>query len=218
MVASALEAIRKSILSGRLFSGQRLVEATLASELGISRGPLREALTILQRDGLVVEIPRRGRFVLVFTERAVEEFYDLRGVLESYAVELVIQTLDPAKLDILRRQADLVSSAEENDEGPNVVTADLDFHGLLYELADRQLLHRLWLDNMAGKLQFLDHLTVPDEYEPQSRASNHTLIVDAIERRDITAARRLVVEHIEDALQRARRAVAQQGDLREPSA
>lgn len=210
LVEAAFEALRDSILTGRLFSGQRLVETELARELGISRGPLREALTLLQKDGLVEVLPRRGRFVLVFTEHAVDEFYSLRKVMEAYAVERVIMSLDGGKMTLLASAQQQVEVAEKTGIPQRAIAADLEFHELFYELAGHQLLRQTWSDNMASKLRLLLHVTVPDDFRPDTNASNHRLLVNAIGERDVLRARTLVAEHIEDARLRARRAVANQ--------
>jgi len=210
---SAFEILRDSILSGRLFSGQHLVETSLARELGISRGPLREALALLQKDGLVEVLPRRGRFVLGFTLQAVDEFYNLRKVLETYAVELVIKSITEEKLGALEVSARQVEAAEVNRITAAIVAADLDFHGLLYALSGSQLLHRNWTETMASKLRLLVHLTVPVEYQHRSEASSHQSLVEAISARNLSRAQKLAVGHIEDARQRAHRAVARQSKL-----
>ncbi|MGA8426014.1 MAG: GntR family transcriptional regulator [Candidatus Dormiibacterota bacterium] len=203
---SAFEVLRDAILTGRLFSGQRLVETKLASELGISRGPLREALALLQKDGLIEVVPRRGRFVLAFTEPAVEEFYRLRLVLETYAVGLVIASLDEEKLRTLERAAQRLERAEEVGVAAKVIAADLEFHESLYDLSGHQLLRAIWKDTMASKLRLLIYLTVRDKYDPPPKAS-HGALVAAIRRRDIKAAEEFVADHIDDSLRRALAAI-----------
>ncbi len=205
---SAFTALREAILSGRLFAGQRLVETTLARDLGISRGPLREALVLLQRDGLVEMVPRRGHFVLAFTETAVSNFYDLRKVLECYAVELIIESLDAAKLERLRSAARHLEEAITEVPQRDLVTPDLVFHELIYELSGQPLLHRVWTENMASKLSFLVHVTLPPILPGPEAATNHGEIVEAIARRDRERARHLVTQHLDDALARARAAMA----------
>src|SRR5262249_33341628 len=81
LVESVAEAIRESILSGRFAPGDRLVEAELARELHVSRGPIREALGLLGKDGIVVHEPRRGKFVQGLTPRLIDEVYSLRLLL-----------------------------------------------------------------------------------------------------------------------------------------
>ena len=214
---SAFEVLRDAILTGRLFSGQRLVETKLASELGISRGPLREALALLQKDGLIEVVPRRGRFVLAFTEPAVEEFYGMRSVLESYAVALVISSLDEEKLRVLEKAAQRLERAEEGGVAARVIAADLAFHESLYDLSGHQLLRAIWKDTMASKLRLLIHLTVRDKYDPPPKAS-HGALVSAIRRRDLAAAEEFVADHIDDSLRRALDAIGKDDMLPASSA
>src|SRR2546428_569909 len=90
LVSSAVDAVRESILDGRFAPGERLVEAELARQLGISRGPLREALHTLEKEGLVVIVPRRSKSVQSLDDQTIDEVYSLRKILEQYAVERVM--------------------------------------------------------------------------------------------------------------------------------
>ena len=71
LVESVADAIRAEILAGRFAPGERLVEAELARELQVSRGPIREALALLDKDGIVYNLPRRGKYVQEFTPKLV---------------------------------------------------------------------------------------------------------------------------------------------------
>ena len=81
LVLLAAEAIRKMILSGALAPGDRLIEERLTEELGISRPPLREALRLLQHEGLIETRPRRGSTVTILTDQDVYEILTLRSAL-----------------------------------------------------------------------------------------------------------------------------------------
>src|SRR5918994_7649165 len=83
--AAASEVIREAIIDGRLAPGQRLKEEELARELGMSRTPVREALLMLQSEGLVESIPRRGATVRSYAVGDLDDVYQLRALLEGYA-------------------------------------------------------------------------------------------------------------------------------------
>jgi DNA-binding GntR family transcriptional regulator len=85
-------AIRQAIFDGELELGQRLVETELAEQLGVSRGPIREALRLLANEGLVVINVHRGTFVAKPTPNDVEELYTLRQVLETLALRRVAES------------------------------------------------------------------------------------------------------------------------------
>ena len=81
----ASELIRDAILDGRLAPGKRLKEEQLAKDLGISRTPVREALLLLQAEGLIESVPNRGAIVRAYSSKELVDMYDLRALLESYA-------------------------------------------------------------------------------------------------------------------------------------
>lgn len=213
-----LEALRASILSGRLSGGERLVEVALAQELGISRGPLREAMALLEKDGLIVNIPRRGRYVVEFTTKAVDEHYGLRKVLETYAVELVIGSSNPGKIRTLERAVKQVREAADAGDPLRMALADLAFHDTLYQLTDDALLAQVWRESVAGKLRMLINITTRTQYPLEVEVENHQVIVDAIREGDLVRARQYVSRHVDDAWRRVREAVgAAQSDSSGPS-
>ena len=97
LVHLAAESIRDMILSGRLSPGDRLIEERLTEELGISRPPLREALRLLQQEGLIETRPRRGSVVATLTDQDVFEILTMRTALERLAVELGVPVREPER-------------------------------------------------------------------------------------------------------------------------
>src|SRR3981081_4790077 len=94
----AAETIREMVLSGELRPGERLVEELLAEELGIARPPLREALRVLEQEGLVLSLPRRGVIVTPLSAQDVYEIFTLRTTYERMAIELGVPCKDPELL------------------------------------------------------------------------------------------------------------------------
>jgi DNA-binding GntR family transcriptional regulator len=200
VVASRL---RESILRGRFGPGERIVEADLARELGTSRGPVREALALLEKDGIVENVPRKGKFVVHFDRRLVDEIYSLRKVLEAHAAELIIGSLTDAKREALSNAVTSLEEAANAASVSDLAERDLAFHNLLYDLADHQLMRAVWMESIAGKLRILVNVTT-QTHEPLADAgANHRVLVEAILRRQAREARRLISQHIDDAWQRA---------------
>jgi DNA-binding GntR family transcriptional regulator len=203
LVTSAVQAVRESIYDGRLGPGQRLVEADLAQQLGISRAPLREALHLLGKEGLVVTVPRHSKFVQDVDSRSVDEVYSLRKILEGWAVERVIELAGADGVSQLREiLADMRQAAAA---GNRQLTARLDvaFHTKLYELAQHSLLERAWHENIAGKLQIVFNATRNADNALKEPVQKHELIVRAIASQNVERARDLVARHIDDAWRRA---------------
>ncbi|HEY6539192.1 MAG TPA: GntR family transcriptional regulator [Candidatus Dormibacteraeota bacterium] len=206
--ATALEALRSSILSGRFAGGERLVEATLAQEMGISRGPLREAMALLEKDGLILSVPRRGKYVIEFSTKVVDELYGLRKVLEVHAVELLIAGSTASSDRSLERAWRQVSEAADAGDPLRVAVTDLAFHDTLYRLTCDGLLMRVWNESVAGRLRMLVNTTTRTLHPMAVEVSNHQMILDAVRARDVETARQHVVQHVEDAWLRVRESVA----------
>jgi DNA-binding GntR family transcriptional regulator len=200
--ATALEALRASILRGNIGLGERLVEASLSNELQISRGPLREALALLEKEGLVENHPRRGRAVVQLTLRTLDQHYSLRKLLEMQAVGELIETLTPRKERILEACVKRMADAADSDDAMRLALADLALHDTVYQLSENDLLLKVWQENVAGKLRLLVNIT-GKTHRPMNTVGNHRLLVETIIGRDAGAAKHLVQEHVDDAWRRA---------------
>lgn len=117
----AADALRAMILSGTLRSGERVIENRLTAELGVSRPPLREAMLVLEQEGLLVHVPRRGAVVTPLTLHDVYEIFTLRAELERLAVELGVPVRSEARLDRCRAALRQLEQAAE-DQDPGAVT------------------------------------------------------------------------------------------------
>src|ERR1700712_4609110 len=121
--------VRRSIMTGRLHPGDRLIEQTLAAEMRMSRGPVRDALRLLEQEGLVQIYRNRGAIVSLLGLREAYEFYLVRGHLESLAVRLGRDHMRPADIDYLQNLVDQMADFYGVEEDW-LAAADLDlaFH------------------------------------------------------------------------------------------
>jgi DNA-binding GntR family transcriptional regulator len=206
LVDTVVERLRESILSGRFAPGERLVEAELARELAISRGPIREALALLEKDGLVVNVPRRGKFLPAFDVQTIDEIYSLRKVLEPYAVQLLIGSLTDEKLKALNQSLERLGQAADAGDVRRLAARDIDFHNTLYALSGHDLLRKVWTEAISGKLRMLLNVTVRT-HPLRTTVDNHRVIVDAVAARDGRRARKLITDHVDDAWRRAKSAL-----------
>jgi DNA-binding GntR family transcriptional regulator len=191
---AAFLALRDAIEDGRLRPGERLVLSRLIEELGMSPTPIREALRLLQAQGLAAYSAHHGMVVAEYAPDDVAEVSRIRVELEPLAVALAVERADEADLAEMRAAHDALKAAHEG-RTPRSEAASLNaaWHAAVYRPAASPLLTdfiaRLW----AG---------VPVEAVwRRSRAERslreHDQIMDAIERRDAETARRLMREHIE---------------------
>jgi DNA-binding GntR family transcriptional regulator len=134
MSVLAAEALRSMIMSGELLPGDRLPENSLTAQLGVSRSPLREAMSVLEQEGLIVQAPRRGAVVAPLTAHDIYEIYSLREQLEELAVRLGVPVVDEGRLDRLRTSYAALEAATGDDQSEHTRLA-FEFHLALVGLA-----------------------------------------------------------------------------------
>ena len=139
MSVLAAEALRSMILSGELLPGDRLPENGLTEQLGVSRSPLREAMAVLEREGLIVQAPRRGAVVAPLTAHDIYEIYTLREQLETLAVRLGVPVVDERRLARLRDAYAALEDATGDDQTEHTRLA-FEFHLALVGLAGHRRL------------------------------------------------------------------------------
>jgi DNA-binding GntR family transcriptional regulator len=158
---STADALRERILAGDFGPGERLVEAEIARQLQISRGPVREALAKLREEGFVRDEPRRGWFVSDLTPRDIDEIYELRAALEARAARLAIA--NGAAVELRDRLSELRAAARADDR-VRFAALDFEFHADLTRLSGNRRLHRVFIQQ-AGVLRTLLRLEITTQYE-----------------------------------------------------
>lgn len=188
--------VRAAILDGTLSGGTRLVQSELATELGVSTTPVREALRDLAAEGLVVLDPHRGALVRALDMAEVREVYELRMVLEPVMVRRVVQQVTDVQL---QRAEDLCDQMDKETDPGAWVALNRGFHGTLNE-ADKG-------SRLAGILSGLRDsaaayvavsLDVPKHREEAN--SEHRKILEFYRRRDQDAAVEFTLQHMHSTL------------------
>jgi len=180
LVDQVVQAIREGIQEGRFVPGQRLIESDLTEQFGISRGPLREALSRLAGDSLVVVEPHKGVAVRRFTQEELEELYDVRQAVESLAARLAAARINHD--DNRARLQDLMTEMQTFSSSGDVMayaSCNDRFHKLIVEISGNRYLSRL-----------VEHLHVPifrelsmrfmDAAARQQSIADHQAIAQAI--------------------------------------
>jgi DNA-binding GntR family transcriptional regulator len=179
----ALEALRRLITAGELRPGQRVNQEDIAGEIGLSVAPIREALRVLEQEGQLTYLPRRGYFVTELKFSDLREIYELRQDLEERAARHALPTLDEDALDRITEAArDCVDAAEAGD-----VARDLDanrsFHLSILDAPDQphvlRLIRLLWDSTEAYRALYYN-----SPQERHAAIDAHDRILDAVRRRD----------------------------------
>jgi DNA-binding GntR family transcriptional regulator len=196
--------LRAAIASGELRPGQKLRQEELAARFQISSTPVREALRILEAEGLVTSVPHVGVFVTSLTEQEVEEYYRLRALLESYAASEAVTRLreDPARREaivqeLLELQARL-TAAVEKEEGELALNLNRELHLKFYDEVRSPLLKQMIAD--LWKRAPFSNIWL-GAWRPREIDHEHHELIGALRQDDPDAAGRVMRKHIELSLQ-----------------
>ncbi len=198
-----VDRLRDAICSGQLPPHERLREEALSEFLQVSRGPIREALAQLEREGLVIREPNRGATVARLSFEDLEEIYNLRMALERLAVQKAIQHASAAHLAEMQTIVDRMAEAlSRGITGQEAATLDLAFHEVIYQASKNKRLYEFWsvlrpqihillLTRNVANADFRDHLLV-----------SHSAILDSIRDKDEAQALIIIEDHLQGSYKR----------------
>jgi DNA-binding GntR family transcriptional regulator len=189
------EQIRNAILSGTFRPGERLNETHLANQFKISRIPVREALLQLQEQGLVMNHPHRGMFVITLSEEDVQRINSLRILLEAEAIKLCRANLTPTQEKRLFSIVERMDNANFLSE-IDASTLDLEFHRTIWNCSGNPYLERA-LNSLVPVLfahQALTYLRTPDS--PQWPLNHHRALFEVVCGRSTISPEVAMVNHL----------------------
>ncbi len=188
-------ALRRAIVMGELEAGAHLKEPALALRYGVSRLPIREAITQLEREGLVRGEPRRGAYVVGITDQVISDIYACRLLLESYALRQLAARIDAAGLAALTEQVDQMEQDMAAGRVQGVAANDMAFHRRTVELAGNRALATAWepLTPLIETALGIAEATVPDL---PTAVHGHRLILGALAEHDAEGAVAMLAEHL----------------------
>jgi DNA-binding GntR family transcriptional regulator len=191
------DGLRGALLDGSIPPGTSLVEADLADRFGVSRGPIRDALRELAREGLVVDLPRRGTVVSTLTFADIREVYAIREGLESVAARRAIELATDTAIRAIRDHVLRMEDAwDRGADYADSLAEDLAFHRGLVGLTDNGRLIAVY-EQMLSQTQLLvrSAAAMNPSLRRAMRRSAHRDIHDALLARDVERARTAIVDH-----------------------
>jgi DNA-binding GntR family transcriptional regulator len=206
LAALVAERIREAIMFGELSLGEAVSEDRLATVLGVSRTPVREALTALQLQGLIVIQPQRGSFVFQPTEEDVAQLCEVRSLLELGAIKLAAARRHAVTLKRLQAAEVDMETAEAGGDDRAAAKADAEFHEALFANCDNRFLVQSYA-LVSGPVGAIRHLARKAQLSRRSTAREHRAIIKAFAKSDLAAATSLLSTHIADMRSRFREAV-----------
>ena len=192
---SVYKILRKAVFSGYFQPGERLVEASLAEKLKVSRTPLREAIKRLETEGLVKIIPNKGATVLKSSPEEIEEMYFIAGVLEGLAAFLACDKLSEENVDRMREIELALEDEKCQRDYEKWLVLNNEFHGIYISACGKSLLKRL-LGQRTKPLGRYWYLGCNSPGMLESCIMSHKNILSAFSKKDGEEARRATEEHM----------------------
>lgn len=195
--------VRERILKGEYRIGEKIKENQIATELKVSRTPIREAFKQLENEGLIDYIPNRGCFAKGFTRQDIEDIYAVRKALEVLAVEWAVSRIDDEQLAELQRQSDLMEFYTTRKDSKRVLEINADFHDIIYDAAGSRFMAQV----LRSYKEYIEQTRKVLYYEQDYLTdifSEHKEILEAIKRRDSAGAKAAMARHLEGSQRRAK--------------
>jgi len=189
------EELKGAIVDLRLAPGEPLREATLAERLGVSKTPIREALTRLEQEGLVETTSFKGAVVTRYSRQDLLEIYELRELLENAAVRAAAESMtepDRAHLDRIARESRRLQRGQDRSELAALIS---EFDAVLFDQIRNQRIQAL-IENLRAHLTRIGQLTAEIPGRIDASVNEHEKIVEAIAARDPQLAEQYMREHI----------------------
>lgn len=189
--------LREGILKGKLKPGERLMETHLADKLGVSRTPIREAIRMLELEGLVTMIPRRGAEVSRISVKDLKDVLEVRNSLESLAARLACERISEEEKEMLKQAAeDFVKSSKSMDAN-KMAEADVRFHDVILNASGNKQLIQL-VNNMSIRMFRYRLQYLKDDRHYEKLIGEHSLIMNSILEGNSEEAIKHVETHIDN--------------------
>lgn len=194
------EALRELIGHMDIYSNDkevRLDERVLAEQLGVSRTPVREAISRLEQEGLVKNIARRGAFVVRKNKNEILDIVDVWAALESMAARLATSRASDEEIAKLREKFTSYDGEEARAHIDEYSDTNIDFHQTIIRLGKSELITQM-ADQLFFHMRAIRASTIKDRDRVMQSIMDHTRIIEAIEERDASHAEQLVRDHALD--------------------
>lgn len=194
--------IRERILKGEYNIGEKIKENQIATELRVSRTPIREAFKQLENEGLIDYIPNRGCFAKGFTKQDIEDIYAVRKALEVLAVEWAVSRITPEEINKLQDQSDLMEFYTNRKDSKKVSEINTDFHDIIYNATGSRFMAQV-LRSYKEYIEQTRKALYNDQSCLEEIFQEHRTILEAIKARDVQSAKEAMARHLDGSKRRA---------------
>ena len=189
------QTLRQAILKGILQPGERLMEIHLAQKLGVSRTPVREAIRMLEQEGLAITIPRKGAIVAGMTEKDMQDVLEIREALEELSVQVACDKITDEEIAELQKNMKNFEHSLKSGDLKKMAQADVEFHDVIYRATDNPKLINM-LNNLREQMYRyrVEYLKNPQNHE--QLLQEHEAIYKGIVEKDKSAVTEMIRKHI----------------------
>lgn len=200
------ERTKHDILNGVIKPGQRLLEVEVAQAVSASRTPVREAFRRLEQDNLVERLARGGVRVIELEWKAIKDLYDLRTVLEAYAIKLACERITSEQIVALKQ---IKAQAMELLNSPGLgkdylfgrfMELNAQFHETIYQATGSRFLMVI-INQLRGIVQVMRSMSLQVDQSSTRAWVEHSRLIHHLEMRDVPAAQELIQQHVQNAAQ-----------------
>ena len=201
--------LREAILKGDLKPGERLMELQLASKLGVSRTPIREAIRMLEQEGLAVTTPRKGAEVAKMTLKDMEDVLEIRDSLDELAVRIACQKISDEQLKQLEDMKELFEKSTQTGNVKKIAEADVTFHDVIYEATGNPKLVTL-LNNLREQVYRYRVEYIKDPKNYPTLIAEHEAILESLKNRDVKNAVEAMHVHVANQAEAVKTVIQEQ--------
>ena len=190
-------ALKEAIMAADIYAQReeiRLDERQLSQALGVSRTPIREAMTLLEQEGFLRTVPRRGVFIVRKTKQEIIEIIQVCAALESMAARLATIHASDESIGGLRHMFDEFHSSAPSEHLHEYSDANIAFHQAIIQLSGSRLMAKT-IENLFVHVRAIRRMTISQKDRASRSIADHMRIIEALERRDTELAERLVRQH-----------------------
>lgn len=211
VVSQVADGLRDLITSGRLKPGEKLKEFEISGSFGVSRSPVREAFRILEIEGLVDLIPRKGAYIHEITNEDVKEIYQIREMVEGFAGYLATENMSDEDIAEVGQLWLKMKSLTASGDFENYLAASSDFHNKIIICAKNKRIVEIY-HGIRTSIKFLRSYILSSGKRTDSSLSEHQEIVQAIKRRDKDLVEKMSREHVRKGRENLMSLIAQQSN------
>lgn len=201
--------LREAILRGELVPGERLMELQLAAKLGVSRTPIREAIRMLEQEGLAITIPRKGAIVAGMTEKDMQDVLEIREALEELSVQVACDKITAEEIEKLQINMKNFENSLGSGDLKKMAQADVEFHDVICQATHNPKLVSM-LNNLREQMYRyrVEYLKNPRNHAQLLR--EHEAIYKGIVEKDKVAVTDMIRKHISNQVDEVKHIIREQ--------